>query len=60
MCQEHFVVFNFFSVLYCPSEIFPCVTSVAGKADESTASAKMKSWLGIKNPAVFRVAALGS
>lgn len=54
------MVFSFFSVLYCPSEIFPSVTSVAGKADESTPSAKMKSWLGVKNPAVLRVAAFGS
>lgn len=54
------MVFSFFSVLCCPSEIFPNVTSVAGKADESTASAKMNSWLGAKNPAVLRVAALGS
>lgn len=53
------MVLSLFSVLYCPSEIFPCVTSVAGKADEPTASAQMKSWLGVKNPAVLRVAALG-
>lgn len=50
----------FFSVLYCPSEILPSVTSAAGKADESTTSAKMKSWLGVKNLAVLRVAAFGS
>lgn len=54
------MVLSFFSVLYCPSEIFPNVTSVAGKADEPAASAQMKNWLGVKNPAILEVAALGS
>lgn len=64
MCQDRMnknIVWSSVSLLlYCPSEIFPNVTSVSGKADESTASAKMKSWLGVKNPAVLRFATLGS
>lgn len=48
------MVLSSFSVLYRPSQIFPTVTSVAGKADASTVSAKMQSWLGVKNHTILK------
>lgn len=48
------VVFSLSSVLRCPGQIFHAVMSVAGKAEASTGSAKMQSWLGVKNPTVFK------
>lgn len=47
------MVLSFSSSISSKSD-FPTVTSVAGKADASTTSAKMQSLLGVKNPTVLK------